>query len=362
MTMTKKPAKLVSVPTLTNEELENLEASSRQLAKLYHNDIASAITSIQPILPAIENTLITASNGTRVLHTSTSGFLEMMRGMDKLFLNIADQVMSVNQMVANAINPLITLSETMRQNANAIKSMAIGIENAIGPNSFIANIQIPTMPIEEILDIKNLENIHTGYEFNREIATIKPIAYETRQLQLLTDDGQAYATFVKGEYLDDLEVINRVFLEYTGQQHKAIQAPAIKQLPAPSRLKINTFEDGTAVIALEGVNVSKAINVKKSAWFQVFQAYIKNLGVLDPNHILNTFNKAKGNRYLNNTDRSEKDARHIPQINHQIIKGLKQCFPDLAKLVSINLVVNDRYNKGRYVMKVEGVDLLTFAD
>lgn len=362
MTMTKKAAKLVSVPTLTNEELENLEASSSQLAKLYQDDIASAITSIQPVLPQIQNTFITASNGLKVLNTSTSGFLEMIRGVDKLFLNIADQVQSVNQMVVNAVNPLMTLSETMRQNANAIKTMAMGIENVINATAYTANLQIPTLPIDEILDIKNLENIDTGLDLQREITITKPIAYETRQLQLLTDGGQVYATFVRGEYLDDMEVINKVYLECTGQQHKAIQAPVTKLISAPRRLKINTFEDGTAVIALEGVDVSKPIKVKKSAWFQVFQAYIDNLGILDPSHILTTFNKAKGNRYLNNTDRSEKDAKHIPQINHQIIKGLKQCFPGLAKLVSINLVVNDSYSKGRYVMKVKGVDLLTFVN
>jgi hypothetical protein len=286
----------------------------------------------------------------------------MMRGMDKLFLNIYSQVLSVNQSITNALYPLGVLGETMRHNANAIKSLAMGIENVINTSAFTANIQIPTLPIDEILDIKNLENIHTGLDLQQEITISKPIAYETRQLQLLTYGGQVYATFVKGEYLNDMEVINKVYLECTGQQHKAIQVPATKLISAPSRLKINSFDDGTATIAVEGVGVSRSINVKKSAWFQVFLRYIDNLGILDPEYVLSTFNKAKGSRYLNNTERALKDESHIPQINYQIIKGMRKCFPSLAKLITISLATNDCYNKGRYVMKVEGVDLSTFAN
>jgi hypothetical protein len=359
------------------DEIEDLQKTSKLASQILSNfnpytNLAKAISS-SLAFPKLTGALIKPPLGlaVEVIKFEVPSFLKALRVMDNFFVDLSYQFKALHEAINLAVSPLKYLGEMMQSNANAIKSVARIIEEATQPTFIGLGLDLPKNPLFGVLPplVEDLEEIQ---EKENQVSTLLPVNLERKETALFIHRGNVFMVRAGNNgspsfnEVTDKQQIRDLLIDATGEQQLLIpenlQKTSSTQITVES-IHVKQIDDNKreSVITVDGLGSSSVIR-SKSAWLRVFNAYLQNSGIMDPKYILIEFNKAKTGKYFLNTSRMEKDVTHVPNINDQIKKGLRRCFPELENIISFQKVESDLYNEGRYQLKVDATSSSTFLN
>lgn len=359
------------------DEIEDLQKTSKLASQILSNfnpytNLAKAISS-SLAFPKLTGALITPPLGlaVEVIKFEVPSFLKALRAMDNFFVDLSYQFKALHEAINLAVSPLKYLGEMMQSNANAIKSVAKIIEEATQPTFIGLGLNLPKHPLFGILPplVEDFEEIQ---EKENQVNTLLPVNLDRKETALFIHRGNVFMVRAGNNgspsfnELTDKQQIRDLLIDATGE-HQLLIPEHVQQTPSAQitveSIHVKQIDDNKkeSIITVDGLGSSSVIR-SKSAWLRVFNAYLQNSGIMDPKYILIEFNKAKTGKYILNTSRMEKDATHVPNINDQIKKGLRRCFPELEKMISFQKVESNLYNEGRYQLKVDANDSSTFLN